>query len=84
MRGRRSGFRDKIPPALKQRPGDLERYRGLAGAGRERQQDTLLASGDRFKRILDGVVLVVARLPGAAAFLERHGGEAVAPFVRSS
>ena len=27
-------------------------------------------------------MLVVARLPGAALVLERHGGEAVAPFVR--
>ena len=82
MRGRRSGFARQVPAALEQRPGDLEGDRGLAGAGGERQQDALLAGGDRLQRVLDGVVLVVARLPGAASLLERNGGEAVAPFVR--
>ena len=72
----------QVPAALEQRPGDLKGDRGLAGAGGERQQDALLAGGDRLQRVLDGVVLVVARLPGAAALLERNGGEAVAPFVR--
>ena len=56
----------QVPAALEQRPGDLEGDGGLAGAGGERQQDALLAGGDGFQRVLDGVVLVVARLPGAA------------------
>ena len=42
----------------------------------------LLAGGDGLQRVLDGVVLVVARLPRAALVLERDGGEAVAPGVR--
>ena len=72
----------QIPAALEQRPGDLKRDCGLAGAGGERQQDALRALGDRLQRVLDGVVLIVAGLPGAAALVERDRSEAVAPFVR--
>ena len=71
-----------VPAALEQSPGDLKGDGGLAGAGRQRQQDALLAGGDRFQRVLDGIVLIVPRLPSAAALLERHGGETVAPSVR--
>src|SRR5205807_7892654 len=71
----------QTPAALKQGPCDLEGDRGLAGAGGERQQDALASRGDGLKRVLDGVMLVVARIPFAAGF-ERNGGEAVAPCVR--
>ena len=74
------GLARQVPAALEQRPGDLEGDGGLAGAGRERQQDALLAGGDRLQRVLDGVVLVVARLPGAAASprtARRRSGRAI-------
>ena len=41
-----------------------------------------LFGGDGLQHPLDGDVLVVASLEGAALVLERHGGEAVAPRVR--
>ena len=71
----------EVPSALEQLPGELEGDEGLAGAGRQRQQDAVLPRGDGLQRAPDGDVLVVARLPVAALVLERDGGEAVAPDV---
>ena len=59
----------------------MEGDEGLAGAGGERQKNALPAVGDGFERVLDGVVLVIARLPRPALVLEGDGGEAVAPCV---
>jgi hypothetical protein len=59
----------------------LEGDEGLAGAGGEGQQNALPAVGDGFEGVLDGIVLVVARLPRPALVLEGDGGEAVAPCV---
>ena len=60
MRGRRVGSRAQIPAALEQLPGDLEGDRGLARACGERQKNAAFSAGDRFQRVVDGVVLVIA------------------------
>jgi hypothetical protein len=39
----------EVPPAPEQLPGELEGNEGLAGAGRERQQDTVLPRGNGFQ-----------------------------------
>ena len=76
------GLAGQVPAAVEELPGDLEGDEGLAGAGGQREQDALLAGGDRLHDALDGDVLVVAARVRAALVLEGHGGEAVAPGVR--
>jgi hypothetical protein len=71
----------QVPAAVEQLPGDLEGDEGLAGAGRQRQQDALAPLGHGRQHALDGDVLVVAALEVAALVLEGHGREAVAPGV---
>ena len=74
----------QVPAAVEQLPCDLKGDEGLARAGGEREQDALLVGGDGLQHALDGDVLVVAALEIAALVLEGHGGEAVAPGVRSA
>lgn len=71
----------EIPAALKELPCDLKGDEGLAGAGRQRQQDALLPARDGFEYAVDGDVLIVARRPRAALVFQRHGGEAVTPAI---
>ena len=69
------------PAAVEQFPGNLEGDAGFAGPGRHGEQDAVLAGGDGFECCVDGVVLVIARLPGPALGFEGDCGEAVAPGV---
>ena len=69
----------QVPAALKQLPRNLEGDEGLAGAGRQRQQDALLPRRNRGQHPLDGDVLVVASLEEAAPVLERHRCKAIPP-----
>ena len=57
---------------MKQLPADLKRDGRLAGAGGHREQDAVVAADDRLQHVVDGVVLVVADLPLAAAGLRRE------------
>jgi len=82
MRGRRAGFAGQVPTAVEELPGDLEGDEGLAGAGGQREEDALLARGDRLHDAFDGDVLVVAARVRAALVLEGHSGEMVTPGVR--
>ena len=66
---------------MKQLPRQLKRDEGLARAGRQREQDALLAGDDGFQHALDGDVLIVAALEVAAPVFKRDRGEAVAPSV---
>jgi len=73
----------QVPAARKQLPRDLEGDEGLTGPGGERQQDAGAPIGDRRQHPLAGEVLIIAALKVATAILEGHGGETVAPGVRT-
>ena len=75
------GFAGEIPAGGKQLPEDLEGDRGFAGAGGQRQQDAVLAGGDRLQHPLHGDLLVEADLPAAALVGVGDGGEAITPGV---
>jgi hypothetical protein len=81
MRGRRVGASAQVPATVKQLPRDLEGDEGLAGAGRQCQQDALPPLGQRRQHALDRDVLVIAALEIAAAILERYRRETVAPGI---
>ena len=77
------GLAGEAPFRVEQFPGDLEGDGGLAGSGGEGEQDAPVAPRDRLQSAaVDGLVLVVARLPFAAGSLELYRAEGVAPRVR--
>ena len=67
---------------MEQLPRDLEGDEGLARAGGEREEDSLLIARDGLHDTFHGDVLIVAAGMRAALVLKWHGGEAVAPCVR--
>jgi len=57
-----------LAPPVPQPPGDLHGDKGLARAGRHREQDAWLAFDDRFHGAVDGDLLIVARRLAADLF----------------
>ena len=68
---------------MKQLPRQLKRNKGLACAGGQSQQNTLLACRHRCQHLLYGHVLVIPTLKEPALVLKRHSGKKVAPSVLS-
>ncbi|MNV62502.1 hypothetical protein D3C71_1550500 [compost metagenome] len=66
---------------MKQLPGQLEGDKGLAGAGRQGQQNAILPVADGLQYPLDGGILIVTPLPVAALVFKGHGGEVIPPAI---
>ncbi len=77
-----SGFAAEVPAALKEFPGELEGDEGFAGAGSHGQQNSVTPFANGLQHMLNGVVLIVAGFPGAAAVFKGDVGEAIAPRIR--
>ena len=71
----------QVPAAVEQLPGQLKCNEGFAGSGSQRQQDALLVVGNGLQCCLNGIVLVVPRLPGSTPVLKRDSREAVMPCI---
>ena len=71
----------QIPSSLKQLPSDLKGDGGLAGAGRERQQDTVITFRDFIEYPVGGNFLIITNRPTPALIGKRHHGKSVPPRV---
>ena len=66
---------------MKELPGDLKGDEGFAGPGGQSEKDALLFFGDGFHGVVDGDLLVIAHVFGAADIFKGDAVEFVAPVV---
>lgn len=77
LRGASRWLAADVPFCVKKLPCDLKSDGRLSGAGGESEEDAFLALGDRIEGVLDGEILVIARLPGSAFVLEGDFGKTI-------
>ena len=66
---------------MKQLPGQLKRDKGLARTGSQSQQDTLATFSNRHQGFIDGIMLIIPRLPLTALILKWHLTKTATPLV---
>lgn len=70
----------QVPAAVEELPGDLKGNGRLPGPRSEGEEDALLPLGHRVQDAGDGVLLIIAHLPGPALVLEGDVEQGLPPF----